>query len=43
MVPRDVGKCGYHVAMAGDVTNQSTRVEWREPGFFYDRDDQARF
>jgi len=28
--------------MAGDATNQSTRVEWRELGFFYDRDDQTR-
>jgi hypothetical protein len=25
-----------------DATNRATRREWRELGFFYDRDDQAR-
>ena len=28
--------------MPSDATNQSTRREWRELGFFYDRDDQAK-
>jgi|SRR5580698_2513158 hypothetical protein len=28
--------------MASDATNQATRLEWRELGFFYDRDDQTR-
>ena len=28
--------------MAGDATNKVTRLEWRELGFYYDRDDQTR-
>jgi hypothetical protein len=28
--------------MAGDATNQATKLEWRELGFFYDCDDQTR-
>ena len=28
--------------MPSDTTNRATRREWRELGFFYDRDDQAR-
>ena len=28
--------------MPGDATNEATKREWRELGFFYDRDDQAR-
>ena len=27
--------------MPSDATNRATRQEWRELGFFYDRDDQA--
>jgi hypothetical protein len=28
--------------MPSDITNRATRLEWRELGFFYDRDDQAK-
>ena len=28
--------------MTRDAVNEATRREWRELGFFYDRDDQAR-
>jgi hypothetical protein len=28
--------------MPSDATNQMTRREWRELGFFYDRDDEAK-
>lgn len=28
--------------MPGDATNKAIRQEWRELGFFYDRDDQAK-
>jgi hypothetical protein len=28
--------------MPSDATNESTRQEWCELGFFYDRDDQAK-
>jgi hypothetical protein len=28
--------------MPGRATNEATRQEWRELGFFYDRDDQAK-
>jgi hypothetical protein len=28
--------------MPSDATNRATRQEWRELGFFYDRDDQAK-
>jgi hypothetical protein len=28
--------------MPSDATNQATRREWRELGFFYDRDDKAK-
>jgi len=28
--------------MPSDATNRATRREWRELGFFYDRDDEAR-
>ena len=28
--------------MASEATNQTTRKEWRELGFFYDRDDNAK-
>jgi hypothetical protein len=28
--------------MPSDATNRATRREWRELGFFYDRDDQAK-
>src|SRR5580704_6177371 len=29
-------------AMPSDATNSATKLDWRELGFFYDRDDQAR-
>ena len=28
--------------MPSDATNQATRREWRELGFFYERDDASR-
>lgn len=28
--------------MPSDATNKATRQEWRELGFFYDRDDQGK-
>jgi len=28
--------------MPSDATNRATRQQWRDLGFFYDRDDQAR-
>jgi hypothetical protein len=28
--------------VASEATNQATRCEWRELGFFYDRDDHAK-
>jgi hypothetical protein len=28
--------------MPSEATNRATRKEWRELGFFYDRDDQAK-
>lgn len=28
--------------MLSDATNQATKREWRELGFFYDRDDQTK-
>ncbi len=28
--------------MSSDATNRATRQEWRELGFFYDRDDEAK-
>ncbi len=30
------------MAMPSDAANKATRREWRELGFFYDRDDQTR-
>jgi hypothetical protein len=33
---------GYDLRMPSDAVNAATRREWRELGFCYDRDDQAR-
>ena len=36
------GESSYNLAMPSEATNKATRREWRQLGFFYDLDDEAR-